>query len=504
MTYILNFNVSSVITHLKQDKIPRFYAIMVLLSIVGFLLNYHLWQLDYLILTCFGAGFWIISLLIVNRLKLITEQVDPEKLRRTVTLFFLLNAGVSLFNLLQIVLITKSNPYTFTGMDLKYHTSTGDSITGLLFDFSSTNAIINIFGIFYFLFNRSYLISFLCLVVSLLTTSNTNTILLIAILFLMILFSRGRFYRTIGLCYIATIVVFFARVSPSNVEYVTKELAMTKEQLPASRTGGPEKHVLTPEEIKEKQRQVFQRYYVSKLPKNQKHSKANDSSIRKALSKIEIREKARSNTADPKFEKEMKTKRDRLAQDIKFFYNDTVVPMQEFSGKHYPGKLMSVIQTLKYSVSGVKPFLLGAGTGMFSSKTAFKASGMGIFGKYPEKFEYVSATFRDNNLKVYCYFFNMPLSKHSVTNTPFSSYNQLLGEYGYIGVFCFLFFYVWFFLKRFKQLSYGRYLLPLCLLFLIFDYWFEHLSILIIFELMMLMDLKTNSNLSKNVSNPNE
>lgn len=492
-TYALNFDFKSIITNLKNDRIPKFYALMIILSIIGFILNYRSWNLNYTVLTCFGICFWIMSLLILNRLKLITDRISPDKIHKTLQAFFIVNALVCFLNLLQIILITKSNPYTFLGMDLKYHASTGDSITGILFDFSSTNAIINIFGIFYFLYRQSYKTSVLCLIVCLMTTSNTNTIVLISMILLMIVFRRERFYKIAGACYLAIIVVFFAKVSPPNIEYVLKELTPEKDQVAIVSPQTNTSHILSPEEFKEKQREVFQKYYVSKLPKDHKSARKIDTNIRTALAKVETREKEKQNVSDPKFQEQMKSKHDKLSDYIKDFYQDTVVHMQEFEGKHYPGKLMSCIQTIRYSFSGVKAFLVGAGTGMFSSKAAFKASGIGTFGKYPERLKYVSPDFLNNNLKVYCYFFSMELSKHSVTNTPFSSYNQLLGEYGIVGVLCFLIYYVWFFLKRFKHLSYGRYLLPLCLMFLIFDYWFEHLSILIIFELLMLMDIKEES-----------
>lgn len=489
-TYALNFDLKSIITNLKNDRIPKLYAFMILLSVVGFILNYRLWNLNYTLLTCFGICFWIMSLLILNRLKLITDRLSPEKIHQTLKAFFLLNALVCFFNLLQIILITKSNPYTFQGMDLKYHASTGDSITGILFDFSSTNAIINIFGIFYFLYKQSYKTSLICLIVCLMTTSNTNTIVLISMVLLMIMFRKETFYKIAGAFYLVIIVVFFAKVSPPNIEYVLKELSPEKEQMTVVSPQENAPRTLSPEELKEKQREIFQKYYVSKLPKDHKSVSKIDTNIRTALAKIETREKEKQNASDPKFQEQMKSKHDKLSDYIKEFYGDTIVPMKEFEGKHYPGKLMSCIQTIRYSISGIKACLFGAGTGMFSSKAAFKASGIGTFGKYPERFEYISPDFKNNNLKVYCYFFSMALSKHSVTNTPFSSYNQLLGEYGIAGIICFLIFYVWFFLKRFKQLSYGRYLLPLCLMFLIFDYWFEHLSILIIFELLMLIDIK--------------
>jgi hypothetical protein len=83
-----------------------------------------------------------------------------------------------------------------------------------------------------------------------------------------------------------------------------------------------------------------------------------------------------------------------------------------------------------------------------------------------------------------------PPAEHSTLNAPNSVANQLLGEYGFVGVLLFLVFYLWYFLKRYKYLTYGRIILPLMMVFLMTDYWFENLSVMIIFEAMILLDLQ--------------
>jgi len=75
-------------------------------------------------------------------------------------------------------------------------------------------------------------------------------------------------------------------------------------------------------------------------------------------------------------------------------------------------------------------------------------------------------------------------------NSPDSVYDQLLAEYGIAGILFFLVFYAGYFIKYHRKKSYG---LPLLLLLagaFATGYWFEQLSIVIVFEAMMLLNIK--------------
>ncbi len=497
MIYLIRFDLKSVFRYIKSGALPKFYLLMMLLSGIIFTLNFKYWNLSYLVITCFGICLWGLNMLILNQLKLTIDKIQKDKIHQTLVSFFILNAVFSLFTLIYIIILTKNlNPYTYEGMDLKYNASTGDNITGILFDFSSTNSIINVFGLIYFLYKKNNITSLLCFIVVLITTSNTIVIFLIITLIIMIFFNKSKLQKSICFCYIFLIIIFFAKISPTNTEYVSKQFS-AKEKTSINVVKAPvnivKEQVLTEEQIKRKKTELFQKYYLAKHPKinlSESKNRARNSTITKAIAETYIHEKEIQSASDAVFKDQMKKKKESLASNILYFYHDSTVSLDKFQNKKYPGKLISCIQTLNYSVSSIKHFFVGAGTGMFSSKMAFKASCIGMFGKYPKQLQYVSNDFLENHLKVYCYFFSKDVSEHSVTNTPFSVYNQLLGEYGIIGVIIFLIYYVWFFFKRYKKLTYGRYILPLCLIFLIFDYWFEHLSIIIIFELFMLIDIK--------------
>jgi hypothetical protein len=84
----------------------------------------------------------------------------------------------------------------------------------------------------------------------------------------------------------------------------------------------------------------------------------------------------------------------------------------------------------------------------------------------------------------------MDASKHSVLNYPFSVYNQVLGEYGLIGFMLFVGCYIWYFVSRFRNLSYGRYMMIGLIGCFVMEYWFEFLSLVILFELFMFLNLK--------------
>jgi len=55
-------------------------------------------------------------------------------------------------------------------------------------------------------------------------------------------------------------------------------------------------------------------------------------------------------------------------------------------------------------------------------------------GGYPAKLVYVNPDFLKNHLDVYLNFFSRGANLHSLTNSPFSTYDQLFTEYGIVGL----------------------------------------------------------------------
>ena len=76
-----------------------------------------------------------------------------------------------------------------------------------------------------------------------------------------------------------------------------------------------------------------------------------------------------------------------------------------------------------------------------------------------------------------------------------------MSEYGAAGLLAFLLFYLGFFLKQYKQLSYGIPLLLLMSGLFFMEYWFEQLSVTILFELLLFLNIKENKKIISSPTN---
>ena len=155
-----------------------------------------------------------------------------------------------------------------------------------------------------------------------------------------------------------------------------------------------------------------------------------------------------------------------------------------------PGKITAWRQTYNYLSKNPMKAIVGSGIGNFSSKLAFKASGLKIAGSWPSKYKYINNAFLQNHLDIYLYYFSKTDGYHSAINNPASVYDQLITEYGMAGFAVYLIFYIGFFLKNFLYLSFGIPLIIVVSGIFFFDFWFEQLSIIIFFELLMFLNLK--------------
>lgn len=485
---------------LKQKRLPVFYLLITGLSLIQMIFNYDQWSISYFFLSFFGISFWIMSFLIIHQIKLFIEKKGTEIIDKTLSLFFILNIIVSFYNIISIILETGVlNPYSYTGMDFKYHMSTGDYVRGIFFDLSLTNSLISFLGIIYFFYLRQIMLSLLCLIVVLLTTSNVVFVLL-TLFFLYVLFlDKKKFNKSVIICFIGIVIVFFTRISLQSSAYIVNTIT------PSSRIDLDTKQNLAIQE--KKQREEIQKKeiqnHLDSLEKKRtgfataqtdssqhiKHLDIKSEEIQVIQEKIEKVENNQENKKSSEHADWMKEKHENILNYVKNLYGDSLTESNTITPNKYPGKAISFIETIRYSTSGIKEAILGSGAGLFSSKLAFKASGIGDFGKYPPKYSYISTNFKNNHLRIYSYYFIQPIDKHSVVNTPFSAANQLLGEYGIIGVMLFFIYYLWYFVKHYKKLTYGKIIIPFFLIFLLTDYWFENLSVVIIFEIMMLLDI---------------
>ncbi len=464
----------------KNKRIPFFYLLMLGLLLLQYAFNAQR-GFNYAVLAGLCFAYWGASLLVTHQLKYAIETQGIKKVENALAYFFVFNAVFTLINILRIIYeIHSINPYVYVGQNFKYFASTGDHLRGITMDLSTVNNIINSFGLFFFLYIRRYFLSGLCFLVAMFTTSNVGNFILMFFFIYILIVDRSRFNKSIVLCYISFLVVFVIKISPSNLNYLNNKVQSVFHL---------EKKIITRhwEDNTEKDQMISK--YLGRNNKAPFENFEDKRMIGYIMAETEKADQVKSHKEDSVY---MNLENESRYKFVRFYnqhYGDTLVSLDKAYYDKYPGKYLSFLETFAYVKKRPRNLMMGAGAGNFSSKLAFKASNVNILGKYVGKLTYIAPEFEANHLKLTMVYYLKSVSEHSVINFPNSVFNQLLGEYGLIGLLLFFVFYVWFFLKKFKTLSYGRILLPMCLLFLLTDYWFESLSMVIVFEVMMYIDM---------------
>lgn len=488
--YLLQFNFSFGFS-LKNSRLPLFYLLIIGVAFIGLLFNHHLTEPGYLPLFFTGIFFWGLCLLAVHQVKLSVENNHAEIIHRTILVFFVINAVISFCNIGLIMWEAGTlNPYTYQGEYQKYFIGTGDYIRGLSFDISTTNAVLNAFGVIFFLDRKKPVMVLICMGVLLLTGSNFTNLMLMMILALLFIFKSSKDQKSIIVICLMFLIVFMAKVSPQNNKYAGGTIAnIIHSQNPISAT--PRKIQIAapgPEEVK---RGIAQQYLDSVRRGSKKNAAPTSKDIlpktengRILIIGPDINTPPYQTPTDTTPEQRtLLTFIDAHKTGLPLSANTDFIPGS-------PGKIISQLQTIKFLEKHPGKILAGDGVGNFSSKLAFKATGLGFAGGYPAKYIYISKDFLLNHLDVYLNFFSKRTGFHSLTNSPYSVYDQLLGEYGLLGLAAFLVFYVWFFARHYKRLTYGIPLLILMLAVFSIDYWFEQLSVVIFFELLLFLNIK--------------
>jgi len=207
-----------------------------------------------------------------------------------------------------------------------------------------------------------------------------------------------------------------------------------------------------------------------------------------------------TNTEQNYLSKTMEPERKRMLDFINDHKANMPLSTHNNSAHPLPGKLTGAIQTVSFLYHHPAKILTGMGIGNFSSKIAFRALGLGIRGQYPKNYTYLNPAFLSNHLDLYMSFFSKEVVYRSVKNNPFSVYDQLLAEYGLLGFLAFMIYYLGFFAKHYKILTYGLSVLAFVMLIFFVDYWFEQLSVLILFELLFFLNIKEHKNLTANAN----
>ncbi|MFN8290129.1 MAG: hypothetical protein U0U70_07730 [Chitinophagaceae bacterium] len=486
-----------------HQRFTWFYAAMIGLVIINTAGQVRSLSDNYLFAAAVAVFFWLLCIAAAALTSWYVKTTETEKLHATLTVFFLLNIAVTAGQLLYIIIDSGSvNPYRYQGMYQKYFINTGDRITGIVLDVSTTNALICSFGLVYFLSRNRILPVLLSMAAMLLTTSNFANLLLVAVLLILFIFQSTRPQKSLIVVCLAMLVFFLARVTPQNDRYVRGIMNRVSGIRDSTKPAVPDQRPVTekPDSIlgPEEKRKKIALLYLDSLYIATRHTAGADTAAQEGTADLTKKPgipqpsihsapfQRRKDTSD--YQREL------------FAYGEATDPsfnssLQQSARRSLPGKALAFRQTVQYFRQHPLKIITGTGAGNFSSKLAFRATGLRMAGGYPKRFVYTHPDFVKNHLDLFLVYFSRDQELHSLINTPNAVYDQLLAEYGLAGIGCFFFLYLGFFKTGIKRGTYGLPLLLLLLGAFGTEYWFEQLSVVILFELMMLVNIRETGKL---------
>jgi len=456
-----------------------------------------------------GMGCWVLSLLAVHQIKLIVERTETEKIHNTLIAFFIINALVSAGNLISIMLETGSiNPYTFTGLHRTYFIMTGDFIEGLSFDISSTNAVLCAFGVLYFLYKKVPVMFLVCVCTLFFTFSNLINLILLFILLMIFIFKSNKVQKSLIIVCCAIYLVFMFKVSPQNGDYsivsIKKNLLIKGKRVPTTVQLPLRERPDSTLSFEEKREKIATLYLDSVRANYKKQVLV----VKGRVLDVPLTNKGRVIIKDPdsgSMANWLSPHRPFEIRRLLWFISVHPTTLPISNGKKtiskFPGKIGGLIQTFSFFGEHPSKLFTGMGIGNFSSKIAFRAAGLGIRGRYPENHTYISPDFLSNHLDLYLSYFSKNPGFRTVSNNPFSVYDQLLSEYGLLGLLALIVFYFGFFIKQSGLLTYGIPILAFVASIFFIDYWFEQLSVMLMAELMLFLNIKENKVLAETNEN---
>lgn len=427
------------IRRFQPKKIPLFYTLIPALEVLKFVFMNPSYGMPHLLQFLLGMAYWVAALLVCW---VLYDTVNKgQHIKRSVDLFAIINFAFCICQLIRIMLIEHTiNPYN-TGHNHPYGISSGDLINGAFHGIHLTNAFVSLMLVVYYIHENKLPFVVLCLTTLLLTGSNYATIIFFIAAGLYFFLNKAiRPKLVIAGCGVIAFL-FYWLVTPLNAEYMLEKILHTTATLPNAKRDMEREDLERQSEFTEFELADTLMPYVSG------HGK-----------KIKVRN----------------GKNDSLFNFVK-----------------QPGKTRSYYQTRAFLSSSVPHLLFGGGLGSFSSRLAFNSSGImegSSLNKYLPRYE--TAAFRDNHKALYAYLKTQHIMFHSESNRPFSVYNQLLGEYGLVGFLLFVLCYLWYFVKRVRRNSYALPLLAALLFIFNIDYFIESLSVLLVFELLLFIDIK--------------
>lgn len=473
----------------KLNGITYFYIGIVILSLISFFITDSVIGYPKLFTTLVSSVLWIFCLLSFHQLWLSVKRNSLDTILNTVKALTIINLLASLFYLVKIMVIRKTiNPY-LEDTAPPYGINTGDMIGGVFGGNHDVNSIICAMLFMFFMYRKDFKFAFLALLPHLLTGNNFIVILLFGYIMYMLIFSRSKLLKYYSLISIAIIVVFYVKVTTPNYYYMTQKLHI----------GTKSPHD----------------YFIDKLQKNDENVSLKKTLVIDSLYRLwNVNENPRNiyaySASDDnkmnvgKMVRQLKQEKNLKERNSMLRIRDSLLRMKrqnepkdliKYNLDSISGKLISFNQTKDFLSSSEKNFLIGAGPGGFSSRLAFMHSD--LIGQQTRFLtwlpHYETEVFNENHKTIYQHILYLDTSYNTFSNKPFSFYNEIFGEYGIIGFIFWVLFYIGFYLKRWKHLTFTRFLLPFVLVVLATDYWYHSLTIIVVLELLALIDLKINN-----------
>ncbi len=499
---------------LKPNRLNKFYIYIVLLALVTFFVNGAYNIGDYRVGFSIGLAQWMVAMLASYLLYITTSIKSQQEITKVVKAYFALNAIISIGAII-FIFVDLGFKMPYWSHSFKYGVSTGDYVNGVLNDSSVVNAAVSTLGAIYFLRTKEFRWALLCLIVMLLCTSNLTLILFLLLLLLVVVATKDVAVRRNGVFLLIIAVFTYPILSPQNLKYISvvykrkvtenytlkletipelnKEIKLFKE--PEGTQGDDEFGRIRGKDIRavtkantfyaiaeEKDNPIFNKHEyednIGKYKAKLKSTLLNVSGEVDAIRKEEKIYEGEGHMLDPYLTKTA----------IKRWYVEGE-NTELLESRAVPGKLYAYYQTLYFLRSNWQHFFLGAGMGNFSSKLAVKMTGLGLQGNYPIKNVYVNQNFLQYHFYTTLYYLSKHVAEHSIVNLPNSTYNQIGGEYGVLGLIVFVLLYIGFLWKHRKKMVSGVFLSVFMLLFFGVDYWFESLSLTILFELLVFSEI---------------
>lgn len=510
----------------KPASLQWFYLVILSVGCISSYINHAFYDDRYQFGFALGVLYWCVCFLASYLTYVTVSASTKERMMQLLKTFFAINAIVSLLTL--VVLFVQAGfhvPYWYNDGG-RFGVSTGDYINGVFSDNSVTNAAINAMGALFFLYRKQFKWAALCGFVMLLCTSNVTVIFLALILVVILLTKKDLAIKRNAFLLLVMMLVSYPILSPQNLKYI--EVVYEREKKDDYNIGldvlAKRDISITPEVrqtdfFKKNINSAFKvddysgvihsyKYYpykkdITKPVFFKKEFYANIDKYKMGLKQealiniggelAELRKESTKEQKDEVDEVQHTALNPFSVQKAIGNWYKTPADNSELVGYDMPGKIYTNLQTLYFLWSSPSHMSLGAGIGNFSSKLAIKMTGLGLQGSYPEDKAYVSIDFLQYHFYSLMYFLSRHAAEHSVMNLPNSTYNQLAGEYGVVGLLAFIILYVAFIIKKGSKTKLALYTAVLLFMFLGMEYWFELISLTVIFELIFSSEIFAKS-----------